>query len=182
MESKQPTTKRIALFSYLILAIIALLCIINYLINQTLNWSLYPIGALIMIWATLAPVNLPQYRLLGCYMGLSVTLIPYLYLVAHVSGDGAWFWPLAFPLAISFLGVLGLFTLSVYQLVNKWFRGAVTFFLFGVVLNYTVGAIIEHYLQEHNLQGEITNRFTLIIFLIVTIIFSLIGSQSRSKS
>jgi len=40
-------------FSFLIGAFVSLLC--NYLINGKLDWSLYPLGALIMTWLILAP-------------------------------------------------------------------------------------------------------------------------------
>ncbi|MEI7628660.1 MAG: hypothetical protein WCJ80_10485, partial [Bacteroidota bacterium] len=60
MESAQPTTKRLIIFSSIILAIIGILSIINYSVSQTLSWSLYPIGALLMIWATFAPTDLPR--------------------------------------------------------------------------------------------------------------------------
>jgi len=61
MESKQQNVKGLIIFSTVILSIITILCIINYSINQTLSWSLYPIGALLMIWATFAPTDLPRY-------------------------------------------------------------------------------------------------------------------------
>ncbi|MEB8389481.1 DUF6320 domain-containing protein, partial [Rhodobacteraceae bacterium KMM 6894] len=39
---------------FLLIAIICL--IINYSIDNSINWSLYPIGGLIVIWATLIPM------------------------------------------------------------------------------------------------------------------------------
>jgi hypothetical protein len=158
-----------------------ILCIINYSISQTLNWSLYPIGALFVVWATLAPIDLPQYKLLGSFIGFSMTLIPYLYIVANLSGDGEWFWPLAFPLALSFIITAGIFIAFFTRLGNKWFTGAGAFFLFGVVLNFVVGEIIENYLKEQNIQGQIINRFTLYSFLFVSFLFALIGFQRSKK-
>lgn len=182
MESKQPTTKGLVIFSSIILVLMAILCIINYSISQTLNWSLYPIGALFMVWATIAPViGLPRYKLLGLFIGLSITLIPFLYMIANLSGEGEWFEPLALPLALSFLGTVGIFLVFQSRLRNKWYTGAVAFFLFGVVLNYTVGEIIRQYLQNKNVQSQIINRYTLVSFLLTSFLFALIGFQKRPK-
>jgi hypothetical protein len=181
MESKQPTTKGLVIFSSVILAIIAILSIINYSISQTLSWSLYPIGALLMIWATLAPTDLPRYRLLGSFIGFSFSIFPFLYLIATLSGDGHWFWPLAVPLAFSLIITLGIFFFMFLYLKNKWYTGASAFFLFGVVLNYIVGEIVKRYLDDHNIQGEIYNRATLYCFLLASFLFALIGLNRRPK-
>jgi hypothetical protein len=182
MTSQHPTSRRLVIFSSIILALIAILTIINYSINKTLSWSLYPIGALLMIWATFSPTDLPKYRLLGSFIGFSFSIFPFLYLIATLSGNGTWFWPLAVPLALSLILTLGIFFFLFLQLKNKWYTGAAAFFLFGVVLNYMVGEIIKRYLDDHNLQGEIYNRATLYSFLLASFLFALIGYNRRPKS
>ncbi|MEI6087022.1 MAG: hypothetical protein WCR66_05510 [Bacteroidota bacterium] len=182
MESNQPTSKGLIIFSSIILAIIAILSIINYSISQNLSWSLYPIGALLMIWATFAPTDLPRYRLLGSFIGFSFSIFPFLYLIATLSGDGAWFWPLAFPIALSLIVSLGIFFFLFLYLKNKWYTWAAAFFLFGVVLNYMVGEIIKRYLDDHNINGEIYNRATLYSFLLASFLFVLIGFNRRPKN
>lgn len=181
MEPKQPTVKRLVIFSSIILAIIAILSIINYSISQTLSWSLYPIGALLLIWATFAPSDLPRYRLLGSFIGFSFSIFPFLYMVSILSSDGNWFWPLGAPLALSFILVTGVFLFLLMYLKNKWFTGAAAFFLFGVVLNFIVCEIIRQYLQNQNVEAQIINRSALIGCLLVSFLFALIGFQKRSK-
>jgi hypothetical protein len=181
MAAQQPTSRRLIIFSSIIVAIIAILSIINYSISQTLSWSLYPIGALLMIWATFAPTDLPGYRLLGSFIGFSFSVFPFLYLIAILSGDGKWFWPLAVPLTLSLIVTLGIFLFVFLQHKNKWYTGAAAFFLFGVLLNYMVGEIIKHYLDDQNIQGEIYNRTTLYSFLLASFLFALIGYNRRPK-
>lgn len=181
MKSKPTSSKRLVVFSAIILIIIGILCIINYSINQTLSWSLYPIGALLMIWATFAPTDLPQYRLLGSYIGFSFSIFPFLYLIAVLSGNGKWFWPLAFPLSVSVIVTLGIFLFLFLHLKNKWYTAAAAFFLFGVALNYIVEAIIKHYLQDQNMVGQIINRSTIYISFLFSFILGLIGFQRNKK-
>jgi hypothetical protein len=182
MTSQQPTSRKLIIFSSIILAIIAILSIINYSINKTLSWSLYPIGALLMIWATFSPSDLPKYRLLGSFIGFSFSILPFLYLIATLSGEGKWFWPLAVPLAVSLIVTLGVFLFLFLHLKNKWYTGAAAFFLFGVVLNYIVGEIVKLYLDDHNIQGEIYNRATVYSFLLASFLFALIGFNRRPKN
>jgi hypothetical protein len=104
-----------------------------------------------------------------------------LYLIATLSGDGKWFWPLAVPLAVSLIVTLGVFIFLFLHLKNKWYTGASAFFLFGVVLNYIVGEIVKRYLDDHNIQGEIYNRATLYCFLLASFLFALIGLNRRPK-
>lgn len=181
MEYQKPTYKGLYIFSGIIVAIIGILCIINFSISRTLNWSLYPIGALLMIWATFAPVDLPKYRLLGSFIGFSFSIFPFLYLIATLSGNIGWFWPLAVPLALSLIVTLGVFFFLLIQLKNKWYIVASAFFLFGVVLNFMVGEIIEHYLESQNIQGEIYNRATAYSFLLASFLFAVIGYNRRTK-
>ena len=181
MTTQQTATRKLVIFSSIILALIAILSIINYSINKTLSWSLYPIGALLLIWATFSPSDLPKYRLLGSFIGFSFSIFPFLYLIATLSGDGKWFWPLAVPLALSLIVTLGIFFFLFLQLKNKWYTGAAAFFLFGVVLNYMVGEIIKRYLDDHNIQGEIYNRATVFSFLLASFLFALIGYNRRTK-
>lgn len=182
MELKQPSLKRLIIFSSIIVAIIAILTIINYSVNKTLSWSLYPIGALLMIWATFSPTDLPRYRLMASLIGFSFSIFPFLYLIATLSGNSSWFWPLAVPLALSLIVTLGIFFfILLLQLKNKWYIGATAFFLFGVVLNYIVGEIIQRYLDNHNIEGDIYNRVTVYIFLFVSFLFALIGYNRGSK-
>ncbi len=181
MTTQQPKARKLIIFSSIIVAIIAILSIINYSISQTLSWSLYPIGALLMIWATFAPTDLPRYRLLGSFIGFSFSIFPFLYLIATLSGDNRWFWPLAVPLALSLIVTAGIFLFVFLQLKNKWYTGAAAFFLFGVVLNFAVGEIIKHYLQDQNIEGEIYNRTTVFSFLLASFLFALIGYNRRPK-
>jgi hypothetical protein len=135
-----------------------------------------------MVWFVVAPaIGLPRYKLLGSYIGLSFTLVPFLYIVAYLSSDGEWFWPLAFPLALSLLGSIGIFFILITQINNKWYLGAAAFFLFGVALNFISAEIISHYLGEQNIPEQISNRITMFMCLMASVLFVLIGLQKAKK-
>ena len=183
LKSQQSTALGLVIFSSIILAIMVILCIINYSISQTLNWSLYPIGALFMVWATSAPaIGLPKYKLVGSYIGLSFTLVPFLYMVANLTGEGEWFAPLALPLALSLLVTIGIFFVFSSRLNNIWYIIAIAFFLFGVVINYAVNLVLRNNHIEQDMRGKMINSSTIYSFLLATCIFTLIGYQRRIKS
>jgi len=102
-------------------------------------------------------------------------------MVANLSGDGEWFVPLAFPLALCFLGALGVCFAFLSRWKNKWYNASAIFFLFGVVLNYAAGEIIRHYLLNQNIQEQIINRSTIFSCLLATFLLALIGYQRRTK-
>src|SRR6478735_2851543 len=78
--------------------------VINYSVNRTINWSLFPVGALIVIWATITPVLImKKNKILGLYTGLSLTLIPFLFLIQKLIAVKGWVVPLALPIAGLFL-------------------------------------------------------------------------------
>jgi hypothetical protein len=183
MPTKQSTPRGFIIFSASIIVVIGILCIINYSISSTLNWSIYPISALFMVWFVVAPaIGLPRYKLLGSYIGLSITLVPFLYIVAYLSSDGEWFWPLAFPLGLCLLGSIGIFFILITQLNNKWYLVAAAFFLFGVLLNFISAAIISHYLGEQNIPEQMINHITIAVCLLASLLFVLIGFQKTKKS
>jgi len=129
MAVPQSNSRKLVIFSIIIVALITVLSIINYSISQTLSWSLYPIGALLMIWATFAPTDRPKYRLLGSFLGFSFSIFPFLYLVATLSGDVGWFWPLAVPLTLSLIVTLGIFLFLFLQLKISGLQLLLHFFI-----------------------------------------------------
>jgi uncharacterized membrane protein len=102
--------------------------------------------------------------------------------VATLSGDNGWFWPLAVPLTISLIVTLAIFFFLFLQLKNKWFTVAAAFFLFGVILNFIVGVIIQRYLETRSIEEEIYNRVTLFGCFLTSIFLALIGFSKRRSN
>ncbi|MEH6779769.1 DUF6320 domain-containing protein [Maribacter arcticus] len=157
----------------IIVLLITIFClIINYSIDNSINWSLYPVGGLIVIWATLIPMLiLKKYKVLGLFVGLTITLIPFIFLVQYQVSVKGWFVPLALPILILSLLAFGISLIAfTNKKLNKFYAVGLTIFLFGVIVNYGVGIIVNRFLNENNVL-DIFRVTTISISFILSLIF-----------
>ena len=113
-------------------------------------------------------------------LGLTLTLIPYVYLIQYLVSPKGWFIPLALPITIISLVA---FAISMVALtnknINKFYAIAITILLFGVVVNIGVAILVYRYLNE-NIIFDIYRVTTISIALVAALIFIIIG-YSKGK-
>ena len=179
MITNKATTKfnaKTGLVLSAVLLILAIVCLtVNYSIDQSFNWSLFPTGALTVLWATIVPMLImKKNRSLILFSGFAITLIPYLFLIQYQVSAQGWFIPLALPIAILSLGTLAISLLMFNNLKNKLYSSAITVFLFGVVVNFIVGKIINSFLNGSN-NNDIARILTTSASAIAALILMVIG-------
>jgi len=157
--------------------------IVNYSIDQSITWSLYPTGGLIIIWATIAPLlAAKKNKAAWMSVGFAITIIPYLFLIQYLTETKGWVIPLALPvvtLAIAAFGVCLL--LFRYLKVNNLHRAAVAVLLFGVIANFGVGKIVDGFLNEKNIN-DIARTSTISASAILALILFVVGLIKRNKT
>ena len=135
-----------------------------------------------VVWATLAPLMvMKSYRMPGMFVGLTITLIPFLFLIQWLSPVKGWLMPLALPLCLVFLLVLGISLLAFNYLQNKRYAIAVTIFIFGVVANVAVGKIVNGFLNHNNVE-DISRTYTLSASVLLTLLFIVAGYVTAGKT
>jgi hypothetical protein len=155
--------------------------IVNYSIDRFFSWSLYPAGALFMIWATITPFLLLQKnRAAGSFVALSVTLIPFLLLVQWLVPAKGWFLPLALPLAILVLAGLGICLFAFRFIKNKLYSVAIAIFLFGIVVNYGVGMVVKKFLPSSGID-EVARISTMTAAGILSLLLAVVGSIKKTE-
>jgi hypothetical protein len=159
----------------------SLVClVVNYSIDHSFSWSLYPTGALFMIWATVTPLLIfKKNKDLGALAGLCCTLIPFLLLAQWLVPAKGWFLPLALPLALLVLVSLGICIAAFRFIKNKLYSVALTIFLFGVLVNYGVGVIIKNYLPYSGFD-EISRMSTIAASGMLSVLILVIGSIKKT--
>lgn len=97
--------------------------IVNLATAGTLNWALFPIGSIGLAWVVITPLFLlKRHRLLSSLVMLSALIMPFLRLIGHLTMDGGWVWPVAFPIVCMSLGVLWLaLILFMYTRIDRLF-------------------------------------------------------------
>ena len=166
---------------FLLISIICL--IVNYSIAISITWSLYPIGGFIVIMASLFPLLILQkYKAIGLFAGLTVTLIPYIYIIQTLVSVKGWFFPLALPIVILSLLALGISLMAfTSKKLNKIAATAITVFLFGVIVNYGVGVIVNRFLNENN-ESDKFRVLTISISVIISLILMIVAYTRRKEA
>lgn len=96
-----------AVFSILMLSGIAVCSICNIAISGSFTWSLYPISSIIFAWLILFPIiKFGSKGLLRSLITLSVSIIPFLYVISRINGNN-----LIMPIAVK---------TSVLSLIYLW--------------------------------------------------------------
>ncbi|MES1215226.1 MAG: DUF6320 domain-containing protein [Bacteroidota bacterium] len=176
------SNKSAFVISVLFLLLATMCLIINYSVNRTISWALFPTGALIVTWATVIPLlTMKKYKSLGMFAGLTVTIIPFLFLIEYLSGEKGWAIPLALPIAgLSLLALaISLFGFAYFKF-NKFYPIALTIFLFGVAVNFAVGIIIDRFLNK-NSGDEMARVSTIALSLALSLILLIAGWMKRNN-
>lgn len=165
---------------FILAGFICLLC--NFVINRTFNWSLYPVGAMLMVWLTVAPwFLLTKHRAVLSFAAFTISLIPYLFLIERLSAAKGWVVPFALPiLGITLPGLLIVVLLFSYTKINRISLSAFAVLIFGVLVNLGVNAFVQNYLHQQN-QPNISVPITAISFVLLSIILAVIGDIRRRK-
>lgn len=165
---------------FILAGFICLLC--NFVINRTFNWSLYPVGAMLMVWLTVAPwFLLTKHRPVLSFAAFTISLIPYLFLIERLSAAKGWVVPFALPiLGITLPGLLIVVLLFSYTKINRISLSAFAVLIFGVLVNLGVNAFVQNYLHQQN-QPNISVPITAISFVLLSIILAVIGDIRRRK-
>ncbi len=140
------------MITFFVLFTLLVCLIINFSIDRTISWSLYPIGALIVVWSIVSPLLLMnKYRFSVVFAGLTISAILYLLLIQNLVAQKGWFLPLALPIAILSLSALEFPSLFLRDSKpTSYMLVAVSVFLFGVVVNLGVGLIVSRFIKEVN--------------------------------
>ena len=165
---------------FILAGFICLLC--NFVINRTFNWSLYPVGAMLLVWLTVAPwFLLTKHRPVLSFAAFTISLIPYLFLIERLSAAKGLVVPFALPiLGITLPGLLIVVLLFSYTKINRISLSAFAVLIFGVLVNLGVNAFVHNYLHQQN-QPNISVPITAVSFVLLSIILAVIGDIRRRK-
>lgn len=133
----------------------SLIClVINLSIDHVINWALYPIGALILLWAAISPfLVINRHRVAIAFVAFAIITTLYLILIQYLVAEKGWLLTLALPVAMLFFAALGLSLIAFSRFrSNKLYAIAATVFLFGVIVNSGVGLIVSNFIKGINFQ------------------------------
>lgn len=164
---------------FLLSIFICLLC--NYAISNRFDWSLYPAGGIIVAWCIIAPLILgKKHRFLFSLIGMTISTVPYFFLIEYLCPYKGWVVPLALPVTgISVVLLFVVIVLLVYTRINRYYAAALISFLTGVVLNLVVNSIVNRYVE--NSGTDISVVITAMSFALASVLFAAAGLRGRGK-
>lgn len=153
---------------------ICLLC--NYLINNKFNWSLYVVGAFIVLWSVIIPVfKLKRFRALISLGGFTVTLILYLFLIQYLAPAKGWVITLALPIVILSILALGIsLFIWFYAKINKFYSASIIVLLFGTAYEIGVQKIIESFIGKSG-ANENSMIITVLSSIVIAAVLAVFG-------
>ena len=173
--------KAIVIFSAILMFLVIVCFIVNYSIDHSLNWSLYPTGALVIIWATIAPLlTIKKNKGIAFFLGFAITVISYLFLIEYMVPAKGWVVPLALPIVALAFVALGLSMLAFTYLKTKLYAAAIAVLLFGVLANFGVGKIVDNFLNESN-SDYIYRISTMLASALIALFLFVIGFMKKDK-
>jgi transcriptional regulator with XRE-family HTH domain len=177
----QTTGMTFAIFSIILVISLFTCFLVNFLIEQRFSWSLYPLGASVVVWTSVAPLILfKKHRALSSLIAFAVTVPGYLFLIELMSPAKNWVIPLALPI----LGILYAFALTIIFLYRRTRLvrhrvAAISLLIFGFPVNIALHLIVQTFLG-YSLM--ITSSITVAaIFLLAAVVCFVLGER-RSRS
>lgn len=170
-----------SLVSILFLIAVFTCLLVNYIINREFTWSLYPLGAMIMVWVALAPwFFLKKFRAAVSLTTGTAALVGYLFLIELICPFHGWVIPAALPLlAIILVPSVGFYFLFLHTKFNRYSLAAFAALFFGVVVNFAVNAVIQNYRGQSISRAAVT--IPALILVAVSIILAVIGDMKRRR-
>jgi len=171
------------IFSLLCFVAIGVCFICDFAINKMMVWSGYPIISILFAFAAMSPLFLTKRnKILFSLVIMTITTIPFLYLLERLTPIKHWFLNLGVPIAIiSIVAVWILFFIIKFLKINKWYLWAIAIFLFGVVVSTTVKYFVSSFLKTN--FYSLDNFISFLSCIAATILLVIIGhSKQQNKS
>jgi len=152
--------------TFLTAIFVCVLC--DYIINESLTWSIFPIGSCVFVWFILLPfmMKIKKRKLLYSLCILSILIIPFLFIIEYASLVNNWVIPLAIPIVIASLAFLWIAFFLLKSKLLKWYAASVLVFLFAF-LNYFTNYHSSIFMGEMPNDYLLLNLFSMIIVAIV---------------
>ena len=167
------------IFSIACLVAILTCLIVNFAIDRSVTWALYPLLSVPFGWLVLTPLVVKKLGIPFTLCSFMIFVMPFMFLLEKITPVDNWFIGIGIPSAIVGVPLIWLiYLLFRFVRISWWFKAAIAVFLGGVVAN----PIINHYV---NLFTNETPTFFLRFInifpcFVVTVLLVIIGVRRKN--
>ena len=167
------------IFSVACLVAIFTCLIVNFAIDRSITWALYPLLSVPFGWLVLTPLVVRRFGIPFTLCSFMIFVMPYLFLLEKITPVDNWFVGIGIPAAIVGVPFIWItYLLFRFLKISLWFKAAITVFLGGVVAS----PIINHYVNVFtNETPSFFNRFINVFPCIVVTVLLVIMGVRRKK-
>ena len=141
------------IFTLLCFIAIGVCVIVDYAINNQITWGIYPILSVIFGYLIITPLFLKKQGIIISLCSLTITILPYLYLLEKVIPNQEWFYPLAFLISVvSIIGIWITYFICKVLKIDLWNKILIVILMWGVILAPIINNITDgtRYLSFQN--------------------------------
>jgi hypothetical protein len=159
---------------------VCLIC--DLAINGRMAWAGYPVASVMFGWVALAPLALGGKR--GLWLSLltlTLSLLPFLWLLERLTPVGGWFRQLAAPCAVIFLAATWVMALLIrFAKIGKWYLMAIAVSLYGVFGGTAVRFYVSGFLGRGLFSlDNLVNFFGCTALAVLCVIMGVRGRQKE---
>jgi len=166
------------IFSILCFIAIGVCIIVNYSIDRSFTWSLYPIISVIFGWVVSIPIFFKKYVL--SISIISLLTIPFLFVIDMITPIPSWFMGIGVPAAITGIVILWLtYLLFRYLKINLFYKFAISPCITGLVSNIIITHYVDAFCGSSSVLQNIINSFS---YVLAAAILVFIGYTKRTKA
>ncbi|MDF2723710.1 MAG: hypothetical protein K0Q59_3385 [Paenibacillus sp.] len=157
-------------FTLLCVLAIAASTITDFAINASFTWSTYVLLSVPFGWIVLTPMlMLGKFRMLGSIFVITITLLPFLYMMDKIAPVNGWY--ADFGMTVGIAGIIALWVTYAFVRwvgMNGWFKAAFLIFFYGAILR----TAIQYYLRDY--IGESMINLDLVISIAGSIVIAVL--------
>lgn len=171
-----------AIFSIVLVISLFTCFLVNFLIEHRFSWSLYPLGAALVVWLTSLPLfTFKRHRSLYAILAFSITTPMYLFLIELISPAKNWVLPLALPI-LAILYVFAFFVAFLYRntKLSRFRVISYSLLFFGVPVNIGIHMIVQSFLRQSLWSGSMNLVGT--VFILAAVIVFIVGMTKQRNS
>lgn len=172
--------KKLLLMIFTLLCIIAMgVCaIVDYRINNAITWAYIPILSVIFGYLITIPMFAKKHKLVLFLSTVTITILPFLYLMEKAVTLKDWFYPVALPICIAtIIGVWISYLLCHFLKISGWYKSAFLIFMWGAIIPPIINHISDG-LPYMSLQN-FTNVFSGLVISLACVIYGYIKTRKN---
>ena len=155
--------------------------IVDLAINRKITWGMYPILSIPFGFLIITPLIAKKNGMVLSLSSLTISILPFLYLIEKITPVKEWFCPLGLPITIfSIITIWISYFILRFLKINVWYKVAIVVFICGVIMS----PITNYFISASNLaEGNSSLNTFINIFscVVLAAVFGICGYIKTMK-